>query len=434
MNKHRRSTTGCTLCKQKRKKCDEGKPRCQRCTTSGIPCSYEYIKHQETTTHLIQRTKPAPRPPSESLAKASRNISTTLESATASFPVHSAPENSPRFVCPATCRDPNPVLSTEETVGALAVFAIPPVLDPCFHQISPWDTLSSFFAPEVGFSSDTGVHILDPGIEGLTQPDDDLAENIKDQDPEGIRPLLCIVPTMDRNVKENSLPFVLQCYSQWAIMFVFEPLEVVHVMREDAIAHFSSEDTRLRTILVANAMRMFSSNPQVSPTGMSLVTHLASKVREEVRTFMATPPPSALTLDRKNAMHALDNSLEVMTLQINTCSLATCIQLMDDAAPVFRRACSEPPGQPLNLVNILLGPSLNLRHFVSLDIMGGVTNARPTHFKYEVAYSTELCERMFQLQKPHGLQWLHGLPDQFIMILAWINSYVKFRKLASTSS
>ncbi|KAF8756264.1 Transcription factor subunit Med10 of Mediator complex [Rhizoctonia solani] len=29
---------------------------------------------------------------------------------------------------------------------------------------------------------------------------------------------------------------------------------------------------------------------------------------------------------------------------------------------------------------------------------------------------------MSQLQEDHGLQWLHGLPDQFIMIFAWINS------------
>jgi hypothetical protein len=29
---------------------------------------------------------------------------------------------------------------------------------------------------------------------------------------------------------------------------------------------------------------------------------------------------------------------------------------------------------------------------------------------------------MFQLQENYGLQWLHGLPDQFIMIFAWINS------------
>ncbi|CAE6366297.1 hypothetical protein BN14_11436 [Rhizoctonia solani AG-1 IB] len=169
-------------------------------------------------------------------------------------------------------------------------------------------------------------------------------------------------------------------------------------------------------------MKIFSNNPSVSSTGMALITNLAAKVREEVQTFMATPLSPVLALDRQIAMRTLDNSLEVMTLQINACSMATCIQSVEDAAPVFRRACPEPLGQPINLANILLDPSVNLRHFVSLDIMGSVASGRLTHFRYEVTYSAELCDRMFQLQENYGLQWLHGLPDQFIMIFAWINS------------
>ncbi|ELU37929.1 fungal zn(2)-Cys(6) binuclear cluster domain-containing protein [Rhizoctonia solani AG-1 IA] len=62
MSVPRRSTTGCTTCKVKRKKCDEAKPRCSRCLASRAVCLYEYVEHPEYI-HRIKRTKPAPRPP-----------------------------------------------------------------------------------------------------------------------------------------------------------------------------------------------------------------------------------------------------------------------------------------------------------------------------------------------------------------------------------
>ncbi|KAF8711703.1 hypothetical protein RHS03_01412, partial [Rhizoctonia solani] len=409
----------------RRKKCDEGKPQCQRCSKSRISCSYEYVKSPETVTHLIQRTKPAPRPFSELEssvgASRSRNISTTLGLAVTSLPVSPTFGSFRKSTLPAAYQASNLTPLFSETDGTLATSLVPSLLDPFLCQTDQSHASLDIFDSATGIFSRVDTHDYDLGIEVLL-PDDSLAEDIATQDFEGIQPLFCIVPTMDRNVKENTLSFVLQCYSQWAILFVFEPLRIIHALREDIITYFSSEATRSRTILIANFMRMLSSNPSVNSTGMPIVTYLASEVREETQTFMATPPPSAPMVDRQNAMRILNNTLEVMTLQINACSMAACIESMDDIAPVFRRACSEPLDRPLNLTNILMGPNLNLRHFVSLDIMGSVTNGRPTYFKYEVAYSVELYNRMSQLQEDHGLQWLHGLPDQFIMIFAWINS------------
>ncbi|CAE7191264.1 unnamed protein product [Rhizoctonia solani] len=221
---------------------------------------------------------------------------------------------------------------------------------------------------------------------------------------------------MDKNLKENTVPFVLQAYSQWAIAFIFEPLKIVHAMKDHVDELFSLENTRTRTILIANVVCMFAKNPLLDNTGRSLVAYLALEVHENTQSLVGTPHSSVLA--RRDAMRVLDHTLEIMTFQVNTRPLATCIQLLEGAAPVFQRACSNP----LDVVNILLDSSLNLRHFVSADIMKSVTTGRPTCFKYQVAFSTELCERMFQLQENHGLQWLHGLPDQFIMIFAWINS------------
>ncbi|CAE6513559.1 unnamed protein product [Rhizoctonia solani] len=227
---------------------------------------------------------------------------------------------------------------------------------------------------------------------------------------------------MDKNVKDNTLPFVLNCYSQWAIARVFEPLKVAHAMREQIIAQFSSEDTRTRTILIANVMDMFAKNLVIDSTRRSILDRLVLDVRKSGSDFMASPPSFAPKSDNEIAMRTLDSMLEIFSLQTTTQPIATCIRSLDYAAPVFRRACPEPPGQPVNLPNILLAPNPNLRHFATIDVVKSITTGTPTYFKYEVPFSLELCERMYQLQGNLGLQWLHGFPDQFILLFAWINS------------
>ncbi|ELU43732.1 hypothetical protein AG1IA_02236 [Rhizoctonia solani AG-1 IA] len=54
--------------------------------------------------------------------------------------------------------------------------------------------------------------------------------------------------------------------------------------------------------------------------------------------------------------------------------------------------------------------------------MASVTTGQPTYCRYEVPFSIELCEQVYQQQDTIGLQWLHGIPDQFILLFAWIMS------------
>ncbi|KAH7337525.1 hypothetical protein B0J17DRAFT_756520 [Rhizoctonia solani] len=70
------------------------------------------------------------------------------------------------------------------------------------------------------------------------------------------------------------------------------------------------------------------------------------------------------------------------------------------AAPVFRRACPEPTGQPVNLPRVL-NAGINLRHFATNDIIVSITTViTDSHY---------------------GLQWLHGISDRYIILLARIN-------------
>ncbi|KAG8681662.1 hypothetical protein FRC11_000817, partial [Ceratobasidium sp. 423] len=218
------------------------------------------------------------------------------------------------------------------------------------------------------------------------------------------------------NVRENTLPFVLHCYSQWTITRIFEPLAIADSVRNQIWHQFSSEDTRKKTILIANVMITFAKNLTIDAARMSILNHLVSDVRKASSRFIATPISSVPSVDREHAMRTLDSIFET-----HTQPTAACIRTLDYAAPIFRRACFEAPGKPINLPNLLLQPSLNLRHFASVDVMQSVTTGRPTYFQYDVPFSLELCEQMYQLQD-NGSQWLYGLPDQFILLIAWINS------------
>ncbi|KAL2263533.1 hypothetical protein VTK26DRAFT_6352 [Humicola hyalothermophila] len=43
----RRSRGGCTYCKEKKKKCDEARPKCSRCTEHGVDCFYDAVKPRQ---------------------------------------------------------------------------------------------------------------------------------------------------------------------------------------------------------------------------------------------------------------------------------------------------------------------------------------------------------------------------------------------------
>ncbi|KAF8714372.1 hypothetical protein RHS03_00365, partial [Rhizoctonia solani] len=110
----------------------------------------------------------------------------------------------------------------------------------------------------------------------------------------------------------------------------------------------------------------------------------------------------------------------MVLIQRYSSPLSNIVALMGAAAPVFRRACSEPSDQLVNLPNILTSPGLNLQHFAATDVLISVATARPMFFKYDVKCTPETYGRL--LKGDYGLRWLHGAPDHFIVLLAWINA------------
>ncbi|CAE6482383.1 unnamed protein product [Rhizoctonia solani] len=50
--------------------------------------------------------------------------------------------------------------------------------------------------------------------------------------------------------------------------------------------------------------------------------------------------------------------------------------------------------------------------------------------KYDAGFSLKLCDEIYQRQQNYGFQWLHGIPDQFILLLTWVNNLYEYRGTA----
>ncbi|KDN34949.1 hypothetical protein RSAG8_12000, partial [Rhizoctonia solani AG-8 WAC10335] len=127
--------------------------------------------------------------------------------------------------------------------------------------------------------------------------------------------------------------------------------------------------------------------------------------------------------DMSASLQMLENILEVVSIHFYTVPLPVILALLQATAPVFRRACPEPPEQLVNLPRMLIEPGLYRRYFAVMDVGLSVVTNRPQLFRYDVSYTADVRERMIKLDytTDYGLEWLYGIPDRFILVLAWIN-------------
>ncbi|KAF8761919.1 hypothetical protein RHS01_01295 [Rhizoctonia solani] len=204
----------------------------------------------------------------------------------------------------------------------------------------------------------------------LVVPDDGA-----DYDPEGIRTLLFMAPTMDRNTPDNSLSFVLQCW--------------------------------------------FPQELAIGGKSMSVLTYLAHEVQKSGRYYITKLHRPKIDEDKRNATRILDHAFEVVTLQLYTQPTIAFAKSFDEIAAIFRYACPDLPGKPVNLPKIMLGTDTSLQWFACMDITHGALTGKPTYFQYDVPFSLHLCEQTPSYQ---SFQSIYRIPNQIIMFFAWVNS------------
>ncbi|CAE6430657.1 unnamed protein product, partial [Rhizoctonia solani] len=249
-------------------------------------------------------------------------------------------------------------------------------------------------------------------------------EEEDEEDDSSDKQEMCVVPVLDANTTENTLPFILQCYARWIKLVLFEPSRGAHPLKENIVNRFmQSPGDRPRIILLANAIGSLGKSITPNPKATSLVAYLGTEAYWHLNRFTSDKPASDREVDRRNASDALDLVMEVILIQRYFHSLFTLTKFMEVVAPVFRRACPEPMNQYVNLPRATLSTDINIRNFATGDVILSATTGRPMLFRYDMTCPPDVLERLNDGKS--GMQWLHGIPDQYILILARINILVE---------
>ncbi|CEL61384.1 hypothetical protein RSOLAG1IB_09987 [Rhizoctonia solani AG-1 IB] len=446
-----RSTTGCSTCKTKRKKCDETKPKCLRCTEKGLECQYEYIEPRSSRS-TKSRTKPAPRPPSErakALAKQqlrSRTIrefvdfTETLEKSTGS-------SNHPRVSSPEI------TLPLDVDWEALLYESVTaPTLDPFTTSGTSSRSLASQHPAPLGLltSGQSSLDALfsleatDPGQSyTLLNPSglisDSLLELASDSRPsdkgedeeeiEGFKASFCEARlVLDRRVDSNSMVFVLHSYAQFMPLSIFDPVKAGHRTKQTVIGRYlASPISRSRVVLISEVARRLAQSPNLDEGGKKMLLSLRSQIWQNVSNYQVGEWPLSKE-ERERARAALVHMVELVNMS-TVAPLAYTLRILQLAAPVF--LCSFPPPYPPHLPDILLTirDDIILEHFAVSDVVTSIMTGRPLLCQYYVPWSLELCDE-FMKNENSGLRWLFGIPDQFVLLFAYMDGLMKEVKAA----
>ncbi|QRV78222.1 Fungal specific transcription factor domain [Ceratobasidium sp. AG-Ba] len=242
-------------------------------------------------------------------------------------------------------------------------------------------------------------------------------DETEDYDTEGVMNFVGPTLALDPTNPSNALPFILSSYFRWIMRTLFEPLKIVPGKRDQLIQRYSySDDSRCATMLVAIIMESLDKNPVPSYDKFPAMKALEDRVSNQLA-LVKSRPKVPYACDVLTALHDLH---EMISLQCITRRASDIVKILDQAAPIYRQARPEPPGAPLRLAAILLDPVSILRHFPSMDILIGFNTGRPMHFRYETACGPELNQAPTDLDLA-GLQWMNGVPDRFLILLARLN-------------
>ncbi|CAE6467106.1 unnamed protein product [Rhizoctonia solani] len=257
---------------------------------------------------------------------------------------------------------------------------------------------------------------------GLMKPPDPDANLGDPDDPENVRGEIVGFLWLDRHVESNGLPFILQAYATWISRFLFEPLRVIQIARHEVFRLYATgEESRRMMHLIAGSVyeitRSTDYNPIKSPSFATLQVVLRNRFIG-ARTRVET----SHKWDRQYALGVMLSISEFTFALSKVMSLSTALGFMQLVAPVFRLACPHPLDELINLPTLFTTKIVPLQYYSTLDVLLGVLTSRPMFFRYDVKFTPEAPELIFQLEDGPGIRWCDGIPDQIVLIFAQMNS------------
>ncbi|QRW17213.1 Fungal specific transcription factor domain [Rhizoctonia solani] len=483
-----RSMTGCGTCKTRRKKCDEAHPKCQRCISMGLECSgYQYVERMSAIGRKARkpRTKSAPlhafvqQEPTGDASVQSFGVVNPNESlgTITGSQIHFVPDISPQSSTASTqARDDSLVRSSTSHVPSVLgrysglpldvaqslarkehiypnslstiVESVPSSSMTRLYDLGPERALLAYMnqfaesSQTTTFGTHNDEHFADhtqmpPGhwdtqlnisasqsYESLTKTD---REEEDDEILEEPRETLGINLALDQSVPDNLFAFALQKSAQWSMLVMFQPLMIRSSMKE-RIAHQinSSASTRGRITLISRAIGALLKSPVPDQSCELTISILHTDMYQKAARYALERATLEPNLVRQKALAILTDYLDIIAIQGSSYPFCSWYQLLCGAALPFRDACPEPLGQPVYLPGILNEPPFCLSFFVGWDVCVSITFGRPMLCQYDAGFSLELCDEIYDQQRNYGFQWILGVPDQLVLLFAWINTLYEY--------
>ncbi|CAE6533003.1 unnamed protein product [Rhizoctonia solani] len=249
-----------------------------------------------------------------------------------------------------------------------------------------------------------------------------LDEDSDSDDPEDVREALANVLAITGHPESES---VVNCYSLWMIRFLFEPLRGVPTARDNIIQGFARGGEALwGVMLLANIVQQVLGITPYDIDNPPYFATLYSHILQRLETARCYFEPSR-EMDRCYALGAIEQTFELVTILCKFGTLSDIINVMQHAAPVFRRACPDSPENLVNLPSLLTTIDISLQSYATHDILLAMLTHRPMFFRYDVTYPPHISDASFSTEDGPGLRWLYGVPDWLMVILARMNTLLE---------
>ncbi|CAE6411667.1 unnamed protein product [Rhizoctonia solani] len=245
-----------------------------------------------------------------------------------------------------------------------------------------------------------------------------LDHDIETEGPEHLQVGLLNELALDREAESNIVPFVAHSFASWMNLFLFEPTRIISLARESIVpGHSFRYRNQQKMVLIANTMLAVSESTDYDLAYFVTLHIQLTKGVLEAR--------ACRELTRKTAMEAIETFHELLSITCKVGSLENAITLMSLYAPVFRRACPESSEELVNLPRRLTANDLDLKQYVTFDILLSIVTHRPMFFRYDLDFLSPQDEELLNADDGRGLRWMYGVPDRLVVTLARMNTLLE---------
>ncbi|CAE6382571.1 unnamed protein product [Rhizoctonia solani] len=292
--------------------------------------------------------------------------------------------------------------------------------DHCPKSLEPAGFLESIFS--LGWPGDQPNRVSQSlQAHRSIEPSQSDVNSDEPEDPEHVQGAMVGFLSLDRNVESNGLPFILQAYATWMSLFLFEPLRVVNIARNDVSRSYilGGEYRQIMNLVAITVYEHTRSSDYDSVR--SPYSSMAEAILRRRLSLAGAHAGTSRDVDRQMALLAILRTCEFIAGLCDMGSLSRALSFMQYMAPVFRRACPGPLDGLVNLPTVLTSMGSSIQFYATFDVVLGVLTGRPMFFRYAVNFSPEVPESLFFIENGPGMRWKFGFPDRLLLTFARMN-------------